>query len=114
MRVDDLEDRFERAQDQFWERHGFYDLTDSERKWLECLERLKNTVDIVPAALRDHAAELIAVDATKARQVVENMIEQIGPDYFPANAASFVMAMAQSLEAQASSPFGDYRGEKQE
>jgi hypothetical protein len=100
MLVDELEDRFEMARDQFWEGHGFYDLTNRERKRLDCLERLKKTVCTIPAALRDRAGELFAVDADKAREVLESMIEQIGPEYFPANAASFVTTMAQRLGAR--------------
>jgi hypothetical protein len=100
MLVDDLEDRFGTAQDQFWEGHGFYDLTHRETKRLACLERLTKTVSTIPAALRDRAGELFAVDAARAHEVLERMIEKIGPDYFPANAASFVTTMAQTLEAR--------------
>lgn len=100
MLVDELEHRFEMAWDRFWDGHGFCDLTNRERKRLECLERLKKTVDTIPAALRDRAGGLFAVDAAKAREVLESMIEQIGPEYFPANAASFIATMAQRLEAQ--------------
>jgi hypothetical protein len=100
MLLDELEDQFEVAQDQFWDGHGFGDLTHRERKTFDCLERLKKTVHTIPGILRYRAGELFAVDAARAHEVLKSMIEQIGPDYLPANAASFVTTMAQRLEAR--------------
>lgn len=100
MLSDILKAGIEKARDQFWDEHGFCDLTLEEHTRLASLTKLKKSVDAIPGLLRYRAEELFAVDVTRTQGVLERMIKQVGIDYFPDSAATFVTALNQKLDAR--------------
>ncbi|MGM4923014.1 hypothetical protein AB8A31_08905 [Tardiphaga sp. 804_B3_N1_9] len=100
MLSDILKVGIEKARDQFWDEHGFCDLTVEEHTRLVFLTKLKKSVDAIPGLFRYRAEELFAIDVTKTQGVLEEMIKQVGIDYFPDSATTLVTAMSQKLEAR--------------
>ncbi|QND71140.1 hypothetical protein [Tardiphaga robiniae] len=93
-----LEKRFKEAKFDGWQGYALLDLPDGEDPRNDCFERLKATLDIVPVALRDRADRFLEINAAWFDEVLKDLCENVGWDFFPENAGAFVVALIDKLK----------------
>ena len=102
-----LKKRFNDTKFDGWQGYMLLDLPDGEDPREGTFKRLKATVDFVPAALRDRAEQFLVVNPAWFDEVVKDLCEEVGWDFFPENAACFVTRLIERLKA--SSPESTWR-----
>jgi len=105
MLLNTLRERLDYADEQFWERHGFYDLTDHETSMLDSIEKIRSTFSDVPGSLANRAQEAFALDRVQGRRILDLLIAQLGSDDFPKNATDLILTMTETIEADANNCF---------
>lgn len=99
MLLNTLRERLDYADEQFWERHGFCDLTDQELSWFASMEKIRKTVSDVPGLLAYRAQEAFALDRTKARSILDQLIAQLESDDSPKSATDLILSMTGKIKA---------------
>ncbi|TAH66376.1 MAG: hypothetical protein EWM45_11675 [Rhodopseudomonas palustris] len=99
MVLNALCERLDYADEQFWESHGFCDLTDQEISWFASMETIRNTVSVVPGLLAYRAQEAFAVDSVKGRRILDQLIAQLGSEDGQTSATYLILSMTEAIKA---------------
>lgn len=102
-----LKERFEEAEFDGWEGYVFVHYPDGEDWRDDCFKRLRATVDVLPAILRERAEQFLAVNAAWFDEILKDLSAEVGWDYFPKDAAAFVTTLIEKLDS--SSPETTWR-----
>lgn len=93
-----LKKRFEEAKWDGWQGYALLDLPDGEDPRDDCFKRLNETVDTLPATLAERAGEFLAINPAWFDEIMKDLCEDVGWDYFPESAAVFVTTLIGKLE----------------
>jgi hypothetical protein len=96
-----IENRFEKARTEAWQGYNLFDFEfqegdDDPRK--DCFEKLKATINTVPASLQIRAEDFFSKDAARFHYFMSNLTEEVGMRYLPDSASEFVTELVQRLE----------------
>jgi hypothetical protein len=94
-----FENRFEKARLDAWQGYALLDFQegdDDPRN--DCFEKLKATIDAVPAPLQERAGDFFSDDAARFHYFMSNLTEEVGMSYLPESASEFVTELVQRLE----------------
>ena len=90
MVLDVLKKRFREAKYDLWQGYALLDLPDGEDPRNDCFKKMDETVDIIPATLRESAEQFLAFNAARFDITLKNLCEDVGWDFFPEDATVFV------------------------
>ncbi|MEH2468792.1 hypothetical protein V1281_001952 [Nitrobacteraceae bacterium AZCC 2161] len=106
-----LKERFEEAEFDGWEGYVFVHYPEGEDWRDDCFKRLRATVDVLPATLRERTEQFLAVDAALFDEVLKDLSAEVGWDYFPKDAAAFVTTLIEKLESSSPETRWHWRSE---
>jgi hypothetical protein len=90
MVLDVLKERFREAKYDLWQGYALLDLPDGEDPRDDCFKKMDETVDIIPATLRESTEQFLAFNAARFDIILKNLCEDVGWDFFPEDATVFV------------------------
>lgn len=106
-----LKKRFEEAKFDGWEGYALLNFPEGEDPRDDCFERLKATIDTVPAALRERAEQFLAVIAAWFDEIMKDLSADVGWGFFPENAAAFITTLIGNLESSSPETTRRWRSE---
>jgi hypothetical protein len=107
-----LEKRFDEAKFDGWQGYALLDLPHGEDPREDIFKRLRETLGLIPAPLREKAEQFLTINSEWFDEVMKNLCEEVAWDFFPESAACFLTALVTELEA--SSPESTWRRRQSE